>query len=113
MVVHPWTNFFDTVTDEVVIEAPSEGESVYREKYRKLSGSSIISPFKYKLSIEDTYSLYLSYRLNQRDYYEEKLTINYADSEYVYKYIPDELNNYLSEYYSTEASSISVYYFDS
>ncbi|KKL72206.1 hypothetical protein LCGC14_2087240, partial [marine sediment metagenome] len=74
MIVYPWTNIFEPILDDVTVGIDSSDG--YREKYRKVSGGSIISPFEYSLSVDDRYSLYLSYRLNNREYFEEKFVID-------------------------------------
>ncbi|MBA7666039.1 hypothetical protein ES703_74114 [subsurface metagenome] len=94
-----------------------DSQNTYRESYRKLSGGSIITPFEYSLSIDAVYNLYLSYRLNLRDYYEEKFEIKseYYDSGksgYVYEFMPQQLNNYVDVLEIDGENAISVYYFD-
>jgi len=108
-VTYAWTNVFDTILD------PSKMND--REAYRKLSGGSIIAPFEYSLSIDNKYTLYLSYRLNQRDYFEVELEIDsqYFDSAengYVYSFMSQELDNYVDILESDGEDSINVYYFD-
>ena len=80
-IIYPWSNVFDSIWDGAFSSSTDES-GIYREKYRKLSGSSIISPFEYSLSINDTFSLYLSYCLNQREYFEEKFTVDYRSNLY-------------------------------
>jgi hypothetical protein len=109
MVVLPWTNVFNTLFDGMV---SSQGDGIsYREKFRKLSGSSIISPFEYSLSINDTYHLLLTYRLNQRDYFEEKFEIDYR-SDLVYTYLKDGMENFVEEFEYEGDHGVTVYYYD-
>ncbi|KKN39526.1 hypothetical protein LCGC14_0742520 [marine sediment metagenome] len=103
MAIYPWSNVFDTILQS------GDGSISYRERYRKLSGSSIISPFEYSLSISDTYSLFLSYRLNRREYFEEKFEIDYSTADYTFDYLPDGLDSYISEF---DGSISSVYYYN-
>ncbi|TXT67761.1 MAG: hypothetical protein BAJALOKI1v1_10024 [Promethearchaeota archaeon] len=72
----PYTQAFNT---EYLPGASNSSSAIYRERYRKLSGGSIIAPFDYMLSINETYSLYLSYRLNQRDYFQHEYTTSEGD----------------------------------
>ncbi|KKL55616.1 hypothetical protein LCGC14_2253630, partial [marine sediment metagenome] len=51
MVIYPWKHYFDVELSSIT------GPINYRDGYRKLSSSSIIAPFEYSLSINDTYSL--------------------------------------------------------
>ncbi|KKN17379.1 hypothetical protein LCGC14_0966440, partial [marine sediment metagenome] len=104
IVTYPYSNAFDS---------PYNSDSLmYRESYRKLSGGSIITPFDYSLSVENRYSLYLSYRLNERDYIQEKFTFDYASPEYDFYYIKDGVENYMSELSVDGEDAVSVYYFD-
>ncbi len=112
MVIYPWSNVFDTVFSDVAYDVSSDSQITYREEYRKLSGSSIISPFEYSLSVDDTYSLYLSYRLNQRDYFEKKLTINYAEDDYVFNYLPHGIDSYVSVLVENGEPALNVYFYD-
>ena len=107
MVIYPWTNVFNTLFEGVL--SSSDGTDVYRERYRKISGSSIISPFEYSLSIDDVYSLYLSYRLNQREIIETKFEIDYRNGELEFYYLQDELTPYILEFDETD---FYVYYYD-
>jgi len=86
-----------------------DGTIMYRESYKKLSGSSIISPFEYSLSINDTYSLYLSYRLNYRESYEEKFTIDYSTNDLNFYYMDGDFAQYVSEF---SEQSVFIYYYD-
>ncbi|MEJ2248102.1 MAG: hypothetical protein P8Y97_00400 [Candidatus Lokiarchaeota archaeon] len=106
IIAKPWSNTFDTVANDV-----ESNNTIYRERYRKLGGGSIISPFEYSLSIEDTYSLYLSYSLNQKQYYEEKFKIEYG-KPYTYNYLNGEVDNYASELEKDGQLAITVFYFD-
>ena len=110
-VIYPWSNVFDSIWDGAFSSSTDES-GMYREKYRKLSGSSIISPFEYSLSINDTYSLYLSYRLNQREYFEEKFTVDYRSNSYEYTYMPDNFDSYVLELEQDNDFALTVYYFD-
>ncbi len=115
MVIYPWTNVFDTILSDVIFDVSDDSSITYRERYRKLSGSSIISPFEYSLSIYDTYSLFLSYRLNQRDYYEQKFTIDYAAdplNNYIYDFMPNGVNNYIKVFKDSGDYALSIYYYD-
>jgi len=105
-VIYPWSNVFNTIVDDAIY---GDSDITYREKYRKLSGSSIISPFEYSLSINDTYKLYLSYRLNQREYFEEKFEIDYRSTNLDFYYLNDNFDNFVTEYSEEE---VVVYYFD-
>ncbi len=113
IITYPYSNTFDTQ-----FGASNSSDIIYREKYRKLSGGSIISPFDYSVSINDTYSLYLSYRLNQRDYFERKFEIKAEyyvpwENGYIYNYFPDELDSYLETLMTNERfTSVNIYYFD-
>ncbi|KKM96647.1 hypothetical protein LCGC14_1176010, partial [marine sediment metagenome] len=115
IITYPWMNSFDTILDS--LNPVDSAQSTYREQYRKLSGGSIITPFEYSLSIENKYSLYLTYRLNQKDYYEEKFEIKYEnfDSEkrgYVYKFMSQQLDNYIDVLEYDGENSINIYYFN-
>jgi hypothetical protein len=118
MVCYPWSNIFDTFMDTNIVGASGDAEITYRDEYRKVSGSSIISSFEYSLSIHDTYSLYLSYRLNQRDYFEQEYSVFDLtwDSDYAafeLTYIPSELGSQISAFKDSEDNyAVSVYYFD-
>ncbi|MHA2338680.1 MAG: hypothetical protein ACXACX_15335 [Candidatus Hodarchaeales archaeon] len=103
MAIYPWTNAFDNVLQA------GDGSMSYRERYRKLSGSSIIAPFEYSLSINDTYSLFLSYRLNRREYFEEKFEYDYTTGNLDFYYLQDGLDSYVSE---LEDSDVTIYYYD-
>ncbi|KKN55254.1 hypothetical protein LCGC14_0584220, partial [marine sediment metagenome] len=103
MAIYPWSNVFDTILQS------GDGSISYREKYRKLSGSSIISPFEYSLSINDTYSLFLSYRLNRREFFEEKFEMDYSTGNLEFNYLQDGLDSYISE---MDESTFIVYYYD-
>ncbi len=103
MAIYPWSNVFDNILQSC------EGSISYRERYRKLSGSSIISPFEYSLSIDETYSLFLSYRLNRREYFEERFEIDYSTTDYTFDYLPDGLDSYITEF---DGSISSVYYYN-
>ncbi|KKN72007.1 hypothetical protein LCGC14_0414890, partial [marine sediment metagenome] len=103
MAIYPWSNVFDTILQS------SDDSISYRERYRKLSGSSIISPFEYSLSINDTYSLFLSYRLNRREYFEEKFEMDYSTGNLTFNYLQDGLDSYISE---MDESTFIVYYYD-
>ncbi|KKN58657.1 hypothetical protein LCGC14_0549880, partial [marine sediment metagenome] len=103
MAIYPWSNVFDTILQS------GDGSISYREKYRKLSGSSIISPFEYSLSINDTYSLFLSYRLNRREFFEEKFEMDYSTGNLEFNYLQDGLDSYISE---IDESAFVVYYYD-
>ncbi|KKN63932.1 hypothetical protein LCGC14_0496640 [marine sediment metagenome] len=105
-IIYPWTNVFET---ESSYGASDDGTIMYRESYKKLSGSSIISPFEYSLSINDTYSLYLSYRLNYRESYEEKFTIDYSTTLLDFYYMDDDFAQYVSEF---SEQSVFIYYYD-
>ncbi|MFX1391921.1 MAG: hypothetical protein ACFE9Z_17790, partial [Promethearchaeota archaeon] len=113
IVTYPWTNQYNMIMDSSTMDSIP----VYRESYRKLSGGSIITPFEYSLSIDNKYSLYLTYRLNQREYYEEKFEIKpeYYNSDkggYVYEFMSEELDNYIDILQINGEDSITVYYFD-
>ncbi|KKM17186.1 hypothetical protein LCGC14_1678300, partial [marine sediment metagenome] len=115
IITYPWTNSFDTILDS--LNPVDSAQSTYREEYRKLSGGSIITPFEYSLSIENKYSLYLTYRLNQKDYYENKFEIKYenfdsAKGGYVYEFMSQELGNYIDVLEYNAEDSINVYYFN-
>ena len=56
IITYPWTNSFDTLLDGL-FGAEDSTDELYRERFRKLTGGSIISPFEYSLSMNDTYSL--------------------------------------------------------
>ncbi|KKN57054.1 hypothetical protein LCGC14_0566120, partial [marine sediment metagenome] len=103
MAIYPWSNVFDNILQS------GDGSISYRERYRKLSGSSIISPFEYSLSIDETYSLFLSYRLNRREYFEERFEIDYSTTDYTFDYLPDGLDSYITEF---DGSISSVYYYN-
>ncbi|KKK79658.1 hypothetical protein LCGC14_2831290, partial [marine sediment metagenome] len=114
IITYPWTNAFETIMDSLNSE---DSQITFREKYRKLSGGSIISPFEYSLSIDNKYSLYLSYRLNQREYYEDEfdLDLQYYDENvggFVYEFISIQLDNYVDVLEYNGENSINVYYFD-
>ncbi len=107
IVTYPWINVFEN----------SVLDPVNTEKYRKLSGGSIITPFEYSLSIDNKYSLYLSYRLNEREYFEEvfEISAEYFDSNkngYVYKFMSQELDNYVDVLSIEGEDLINIYYFD-
>ncbi|KKN43166.1 hypothetical protein LCGC14_0705920 [marine sediment metagenome] len=114
IVTYPWTNSFETIMDSLNSE---DSQITFREKYRKLSGGSVISQFEYGLSIDNKYSLYLSYRLNQREYFEDKFVIDvqYYDpiaEGYVYEFMSIQLDNYIDVLEYGGEDSINVYYFD-
>ncbi|MHA2033389.1 MAG: hypothetical protein ACW99Q_28795, partial [Candidatus Kariarchaeaceae archaeon] len=107
MIIYPYKSYFDTELSSIT------GPINYRDGYRKISGSSIITPFEYSLSINDTYSLYLSYRLNEREHYEEKFEIDYASGELDFYYMQGGIENYVSEFIDSEGvAAIQVYYYD-
>ncbi|KKM16472.1 hypothetical protein LCGC14_1685500, partial [marine sediment metagenome] len=107
MIIYPYKSFFDTVMSSIT------GPINYRDGYRKLSGSSIISPFDYSLSINDTYSLYLSYRLNEREYFEEKFVIDYSSGVLDFYYMQGGIDNYVSELIDSEGvAAVQVYYYN-
>ena len=59
----------------------------------------------------------MSYRLNQREYYEDKfdLDLQYYDETvggFVYEFITPELDNYVNVLEYNDENSINVYYFD-
>ncbi|MBD3211146.1 MAG: hypothetical protein GF311_00955, partial [Candidatus Lokiarchaeota archaeon] len=107
IITKPWTNLFETEMNSSI---------TYREQYRKLSGGSIIAPFEFSLSIEDKHSLYLSYRLTKRDYYEDVHVIS-QDAWNGYGYEYSIMNSQLDQYIDVAADpddvGISVYYFNS
>ena len=105
IVTYPWTNVFKPMVED-------DASVINREKYRKLSGSSIISPFEYSLSINDTYLLLLSYRLNQRNYYEEKFTIDYNLDKYEYDYMPYNIDDYVAVSQIEDVPALNIYYYD-
>jgi hypothetical protein len=51
----------------------------------------------------------LSYRLNQREYFEEKFEIDYKSTNLDFYYLKDNFDNFVSEYSEDE---VVVYYFD-
>ncbi|MFW9969076.1 MAG: hypothetical protein ACFFDF_02670 [Candidatus Odinarchaeota archaeon] len=106
-VIYPWTNVFSSTYDEMFNS--NDDMQTYRERMRKISGSSIISPFEYSLSIEDTYSLYLSYRLNQRELYEKAFKMDYRTGVREFYYLENELTPYISEY---DESLFYIYYYN-
>ncbi|KKK92714.1 hypothetical protein LCGC14_2700170, partial [marine sediment metagenome] len=115
MIVYPWTNIFEPILDDITVGIDSDSSSGYREKYRKVSGGSVITPFEYSLSVDDRYSLYLSYRLNNREYFEEKFVINaqnYIHYNFEFTYLTPEFNNYIEELVFNGEAAISVYYYD-
>jgi len=114
IITYPWINSFETIMDSLNSE---DSQITFREKYRKLSGGSVISPFEYSLSIDNKYSLYMSYRLNQREYYEDKfdLDLQYYDDNvggFVYEFISSQLDNYVDVLEYNGENSVNVYYFD-
>ncbi|KKN44676.1 hypothetical protein LCGC14_0690860, partial [marine sediment metagenome] len=114
IITYPWTNSFETIMDSLNTE---DSQITFREKYRKLSGGSVVSPFEYSLSIDNKYSLYMSYRLNQREYYEDvfDLDLQYYDENvggFVYEFISIQLNNYVNVLQYSGENSINVYYFN-
>ncbi|MHA1279520.1 MAG: hypothetical protein ACTSQ8_20150 [Candidatus Helarchaeota archaeon] len=106
IVVYPWSNVFEESLEY------SDSPMLYREKYRKLSGGSIIAPFEYSLSIDEKYSLYLAYRLNRREYMEEKFKFDYASRNFEFTYLKDGIENYVSETFDGEDIALTVYYYD-
>ncbi|KKM95581.1 hypothetical protein LCGC14_1186760, partial [marine sediment metagenome] len=115
MIVYPWTNIFEPILDDITVGIDSDSSSGYREKYRKVSGGSVITPFEYSLSVDDRYSLYLSYRLNNREYFEEKFVINaqnYIDDIFVFTYLTPEFTDYIEELVLNNEAAVSVYYYD-
>ncbi|MEJ2251052.1 MAG: hypothetical protein P8Y97_15545, partial [Candidatus Lokiarchaeota archaeon] len=106
IIAKPWSNTFDTIANDV-----EANNTIYREKYRKLGGGSIITPFEYSLSIDDTYSLYLSYRLNQKQYYEKKFNIDYEGNQ-EYTYLTGEEDDYIEELKEDGDYALTIYYFD-
>ncbi|KKN15091.1 hypothetical protein LCGC14_0989530, partial [marine sediment metagenome] len=115
MIVYPWTNIFEPILDDITVGIDSDSSSGHREKYRKVSGGSIITPFEYSLSVDDRYSLYISYRLNNREYYEEKFTIDaqrYIDYNFSFSYLTSEFNNYIEELVINNEAAVTVYYYD-
>jgi hypothetical protein len=120
MVVYPWTNMFDTLLSDVALETSSDSLITYRERYRKLSGGSVLSAFEYGLSINETYTLYMSYRLNQREGFEEKYSIHYTNDRidyggsYAYEFdlMPYNIDKYASILIEGGEPAVSVYFFD-
>ncbi|KKM97425.1 hypothetical protein LCGC14_1168150, partial [marine sediment metagenome] len=101
MVIYPWTNIFETIDSDLLgFDSPP---------IARISGSSIISPFEYSLSINDTYSLYLSYRLNQRKYYIQELEIDYNTVIRELTYLSEDEANYITE---ADEPSFKVFYYD-
>ncbi|GAH57259.1 unnamed protein product, partial [marine sediment metagenome] len=104
--------------DDIFADGSSDSLITYREKYRKISGSSIISPFEYSLSIDDAYTLKLSYRLNERNYFERKIRIDYvgdtrdADGNYVYNILEYGLGDYAGILEQNLVPALKIYYFD-
>ncbi len=76
MIKNPEENIFDNVLDEIISENSSDFLITYRERYRELFENSIISPSEYFLTLNDIYSLIISYRLNLRDYIEPNDILN-------------------------------------
>ncbi|KKL67340.1 hypothetical protein LCGC14_2135960, partial [marine sediment metagenome] len=97
MVIYPWTNIFETIGG---FDSPP---------IARISGSSIISPFEYSLSINDTYSLYLSYRLNQRKYFIQELEVDYKTAIREFTYLTEDEANYITE---ADEPSFKVFYYD-
>ncbi|MBA7506036.1 hypothetical protein ES706_04716 [subsurface metagenome] len=114
MIIYPWTNLFDTIFDDLFADGSSDSQITYRERYRKISGSSIISPFEYSLSIDDAYTLKLSYRLNERNYIEKKFTIDYSSDgpDYIYDFMPYNFNDYVNLLEKEGDSALKIYYYD-
>ncbi|KKN14777.1 hypothetical protein LCGC14_0992710, partial [marine sediment metagenome] len=115
MVTYPWTNVFQPISEEITIGMRADSSIESRAQYRKVSGGSLITPFEYSLSIDDRYSLYLSYRLNHREYYEERFDINaerYRLEDFVFIYLTPELDNYISELVVDGEAAVAVYYTD-
>ncbi|MHA1279895.1 MAG: hypothetical protein ACTSQ8_22060, partial [Candidatus Helarchaeota archaeon] len=120
MVINDWSNVFNTLLSDGELYKSSDSTITYRERYRKLSGSSIIAPFEYSLSVNDAYSLYLSYRLSRRDFYEEKFTIKYSNTinyngsyAYEFDYKPFNIDKYAAEFLDDDGEpALSVYYYD-
>ncbi|MHA1279503.1 MAG: hypothetical protein ACTSQ8_20065 [Candidatus Helarchaeota archaeon] len=106
IVVYPWSNVFEETLEY------SDSPMLYREKYRKLSGGSIIAPFEYSLSIDEKYSLYLAYRLNKRNYMEEKFKFDHASRNFKFSYLGYGLENFVSEMADGDDIGLTVYYFD-
>ena len=111
VITYPWTNSFDTLLDGL-FGADEGTDELYRERFRKLSGGSIISPFEYGLSMNDTYSLYLTYRLTQKEYFEQKFTIDYNEDLLDFYYMSDEMDAYVDELEADGEVGLSVYYFN-
>ncbi|MHA1267750.1 MAG: hypothetical protein ACTSRS_21115 [Candidatus Helarchaeota archaeon] len=105
--IYPWSNIFENSLDYL-----SDSPVIYREKYRKLSGGSIIAPFEHSLSIDEKYSLYLAYRLNRRNYMEEKFQFDHAKKEFEFTYLKHGLENFVSVIADDDDIGLTVYYYD-
>jgi hypothetical protein len=111
MTIYPYSNRFDTPYTDFMGGTSSDAQSLYRESWRKLSAGSITSPFEYSLSIDNMYSLYLSYRLTQRDYFEEEFTIESYNGEYTFD-IFERMDEDFANRIEILNNSVTVFYYD-
>ncbi len=104
MVIHPYSSAFETLDSELANLLGLGSTPIGR-----ISGSSMISPFEYQLSVEETYSLYLSYRLNQRKYFIKEFDIDYDSYPYIFEYLSDADAEYIKE---ADDPSFKVFYYN-